>query len=111
MATAACFGLFAVLTFHAYATLATLQMGEHFDPPIREPITALYFVLTTISTVGFGDITAKDPEAHGFVAALLVIGLFIVATSISAFSCRYSPTGSEGCLEPGRISWIAQSTL
>lgn len=83
--TAASFGLFAVLTFHAYATLATLQIGEHFDPPIREPITALYFVLVTISTVGFGDITARDPEAQGFVIGLIVIGLIVVATSISAF--------------------------
>jgi voltage-gated potassium channel len=41
LATAACFGLFTVLAFHAYATLAVLQMGEHFDPPIREPLTAL----------------------------------------------------------------------
>jgi voltage-gated potassium channel len=85
MVTAACFGLFAVLTFQAYATLATLQMGEHFDPPIREPITALYFTVVTISTVGFGDISPRDPEAQGFVAALIVIGLLVVATAISAF--------------------------
>jgi voltage-gated potassium channel len=83
--TAASFGLFAIFTFHAYATLATLQIGEHFDPPIREPITALYFVLVTISTVGFGDITARDPEAQGFVIGLIAIGLIVVATSISAF--------------------------
>jgi voltage-gated potassium channel len=85
LVTAAGFGLFAVLTSQAYATLATLQMGEHFDPPIREPITALYFVVVTISTVGFGDITARDPEAQWFVVALIVIGLIVVATSISAF--------------------------
>jgi voltage-gated potassium channel len=85
LVTAACFGLFAVLAFHAYATLATLQMGEHFDPPIREPITALYFAIVTVSTVGYGDITARDPEAQAFVAGLIVIGLFFLATSVSAF--------------------------
>ncbi len=85
LVTAACFGLFSVLAFHAYATLATLQLGEHFDPPIREPITALYFVIVTFSTVGYGDITARDPEAQRFVVALIVIGLAFLAVSVSAF--------------------------
>jgi voltage-gated potassium channel len=85
LATAACFGLFTILTFHAYAVLATLQMGEHFDPPIREPITALYFIIVTISTVGYGDINARDPEGQGFVVVLIVVGLVAVATLVSAF--------------------------
>lgn len=85
MATAAGFGLFTVVTFHAYAVLATLQMGEHFDPPIREPITALYFIIVTISTVGYGDINARDPEGQGFVVVLIVVGLLTIATLVSAF--------------------------
>ena len=85
LATAACFALFAVVAFHAYAMLAVLQLGEHFDPPIREPITALYFAIVTVSTVGYGDITARDPEAQGFVVGLIVIGLTFLATSVSAF--------------------------
>jgi voltage-gated potassium channel len=85
MVTAACFGIFTILTFNAYAMLATLQMGEHFDPPIREPITALYFVIVTISTVGYGDINARDPQGQGFVVVLIVVGLFAVATLVSAF--------------------------
>jgi voltage-gated potassium channel len=85
LAAAAFFALFAVAIFHAYAMLATLQLGEHFDPPIREPVTALYFTVVTLSTVGYGDITAGDPEAQAFVVALIVIGLIFVATSVSAF--------------------------
>ena len=30
-----------VLTLLAYQTLATLQLGEHFDPPVRDLTTAL----------------------------------------------------------------------
>ena len=85
LVTAACFGVFALVTFHAYATLATLQMGEHFDPPIREAVTALYFVIVTISTVGYGDITAADPEAQLLVVGLIVTGLVLLATAGSAF--------------------------
>ena len=85
LATAACFALFAVVAFHAYAMLAVLQLGEHFDPPIREPITALYFAIVTVSTVGYGDITARDPKAQAFVVGLIAIGLTFLATSVSAF--------------------------
>jgi voltage-gated potassium channel len=85
LVTAACLGLYAVVTYHAYATLATLQLGDHFDPPIREPISALYFVLVTISTIGYGDITAQSQQAQMFVMGLLVTGLILVATVVSTF--------------------------
>jgi voltage-gated potassium channel len=85
LVTSACFGVFAVVTFHAYATLATLQLGEHFDPPILEPTTALYFVLVTISTVGYGDITARDPQAQMFTMGLIVTGLLLIGTVVSTF--------------------------
>lgn len=85
LVTAACLGLYAVVSFHAYATLATLQLGEHFDPPIRETITALYFVLVTTSTVGYGDITARDPQAQMLTMGLIVTGLILIATVVSTF--------------------------
>ena len=85
LVAAACFGLFAIVTFIAYATVATLQLGDHFDPPIRELTTALYFTIVTLTTVGYGDITAADPEAQGFVVGLILIGLLVGALSVSAF--------------------------
>jgi voltage-gated potassium channel len=42
-------------------------------------------VIVRFCTVGYGDINARDPEAQGFVAGLIVTGLLFLTTSVSAF--------------------------
>lgn len=78
-------GIYFVVMFLGCATVFTLRRGSHFEPEIQDSVTALYFVIMTISTVGFGDITPIDSETRGFVLSMIVIGVLIIGSSISVF--------------------------
>jgi len=79
------FGLYVLVAFLVCSTALTLRNGAHFDPAIQDPVTALYFVVVTISSVGFGDFAPRDPAARGFVMIVIVMGLLVVGTALSAF--------------------------
>jgi len=78
-------GIYVVVMFLSCATVLTLRRGSHFEPEIQDPVTALYFVMMTVSTVGFGDITPADAETRGFVLGMIVIGVLMIGSSISVF--------------------------
>jgi voltage-gated potassium channel len=79
------FGIYTLLVFLLCATALTLRRGAHFTPEISDPMTALYFVVVTLSSVGFGDITPRDPETRGYVLGLIVVGVLVIGTSVSVF--------------------------
>jgi voltage-gated potassium channel len=66
-----------------YGVFGSYLLGKGFAPPIADLETASYFTITTLSTVGYGDIVPKTPEARWFVVSLLVIGLGVFASAIS----------------------------
>jgi len=78
-------GLYVIVMFVACATVFTLRRGSHFDPEIQDAVTALYFVVMTVSTVGFGDITPQDSETRGFVLNMIVIGVLVIGSAVSVF--------------------------
>jgi voltage-gated potassium channel len=81
--TSAGFAVVALATLIIWATLGTLRLGDHFEPPVRDLATAFYLSVVTISSVGFGDIVATDPEARLFVVAMIVLGILVGATALS----------------------------
>jgi voltage-gated potassium channel len=81
--TQAAFSLYALTAFFAVASAMALRRGAHFDPPIEDPITALYFVVITVSSVGFGDITPQDTSAREFVLGLILVGFSVLGAAIS----------------------------
>ena len=61
--------MIAVCTFHEYdhSWLGSLKMNEDNGAEIsnwRKYIASLYFVMTTLSTCGFGDISATSSENY-----------------------------------------------
>jgi voltage-gated potassium channel len=78
-------GVYVVVMFLVCATVLTLRRGSHFEPEVHDLITALYFVVMTISTVGFGDIVPRDPETRGFVMSMILIGVLLIGSTISVF--------------------------
>jgi voltage-gated potassium channel len=73
-----------VLSLLAYAVVGAYVLGPQFSPPIEDFVTALYFAVVSMSTVGYGDIAPKTPEARLFVVSIIILGITVFATSLSA---------------------------
>lgn len=83
IATATLFATTSVLSLLAYAVVGTYVLGAQFSPPIKDLEAALYFAVVSMSTVGYGDIVPKTPEAHLFVVSIIILGITVFATSLS----------------------------
>ncbi len=75
-------GVSLVLLF-GYAMIGTYVLGSDFSPPIKTWTNTLYFVVVTLSTVGYGDVTPKTADAKLFVVSLIILGITVFATSVS----------------------------
>lgn len=80
-------GLFALVSFVSlllYAVMGALYLGEEFAPTIMDMPTAFYFAIVGMSTVGFGDIVPVTSTARLFTVSVIVVGITVFATSVSA---------------------------
>ena len=73
-----------VLILVVYGILGALLLGADFKPPIADLPSAFYFTIVTMTTVGYGDIVPATPEARLFVVSLIVFGLTVFATALTA---------------------------
>ncbi|MGH8128400.1 MAG: NAD-binding protein [Gammaproteobacteria bacterium] len=92
-------GIAAVL---AYGTFGSYLLGDQFAPKIHDLISALYYTVVTLSTVGYGDIHPTTVAAQGYVITMIVFGLSVFASTIfsvlgPALSHRF-----EQLLKPSR---------
>ncbi len=78
------FGVISVVLLLGYAVFGSYILGAGFSPPITKLPTALYFSVVTLSTVGYGDIVPKTVDARMFVVSVIILGITVFATSISA---------------------------
>jgi voltage-gated potassium channel len=78
------FSLTNILAILAYGILGSYLLGKGFSPEIHDLNTACYFAVTSLSTVGYGDIVPVTSEARWFVVSLLVIGLSVFASTIAS---------------------------
>ncbi len=78
------FAFLSILLLMTYAVFGAFLLGAGFSPQINSLITALYFSIVTMSTVGYGDIVPKSPDARLFVVSIIILGITVFATSISA---------------------------
>ncbi len=92
-------GLAATVLLLAYGILGSLVLGQGFAPPIATVTQAAYFTVVTMSTVGYGDILPKTDNARLFVISLIVVGLTVFLTSLTA---------ALGPLIQGRLSRIIE---
>lgn len=84
VAAASLFALASVMMVLAYGTIGSLVLGAGFSPVITNLPQAAYFAVVTMSTVGYGDIVPKTDDARLFVVSLIIIGITVFATSITA---------------------------
>jgi voltage-gated potassium channel len=86
LATGTLFALIGVFLTMGYGVLGSYALGKDFTPHISDFISALYFTIITMSTVGYGDITPHSPDARLFTVSLVVLGLVVFATSLTAIA-------------------------
>jgi voltage-gated potassium channel len=84
LATATLYALVGMLVALGYGVIGAYVFGAQFVPPIRDFNTAFYYTVTTMSTVGYGDIIPHTPEARWFAVSLIIFGLVVFATSLTA---------------------------
>lgn len=78
------FALTSVVLLVVYATFGTYYLGADFKPQVRDLVTAFYYAMVTMSTVGYGDFTPQTPEAKLFAVSIIVLGVAVFATSLTA---------------------------
>ncbi len=86
LAAGTLFAVTSALLLLIYAVFGSLYFGNQFSPHIRDLVTALYFAVVTMGTVGYGDITPKAPEARLFVISVIILGVAVFATSVTAIA-------------------------
>ena len=102
--------------------LSTMRAGEPTffnDDPNNGPGAplqfhdALYFIIVTFSTVGFGDVTPLQPEGRVFTMLVIILFFFLVpmqtakvfeiSTQISKYTGAFTPSGRRHivvCCDP-----------
>ncbi len=84
VAAGSLYALVSSLTLLLYAVFGAFYLGRDFTPPIHDLATALYYAIVTMSTVGYGDIIPHTVEARLFTVSIIILGITVFATSISA---------------------------
>lgn len=84
LAAGGLFALFSFVSLLLYAVMGTLYLGEEFKPAIIDMPTAFYFSIVSMSTVGFGDIVPITSTSRLFTVSIIVMGITVFATSVSA---------------------------
>ncbi|HVT98980.1 MAG TPA: ion channel, partial [Acidobacteriaceae bacterium] len=84
LAASTLFALTSVLMLLLYATFGSYYLGKEFKPPIHDLITALYYAMVTMSTVGYGDIVPTTSESRLFALSVMILGVAVFATSLTA---------------------------
>jgi voltage-gated potassium channel len=110
LATGTLFALTAVLVALGYGVLGSYVLGAGFKPRITNAMDAIYFAVVTMSTVGYGDITPQTPAARLFTVSLIVCGLAVFATSLSAVVGPLIDRRLMRLLQPKRKSKMKRSS-
>ncbi len=102
VAAGSLFATLGITSLLIYAVLGSLYLGNEFNPHITDIATAFYFSIVSMSTVGYGDITPQTIPSRLFTASVIILGITVFATSISAIA---------GPIIGGRIQRLVKGKL
>lgn len=102
LTTGTLFAITSALAVLVYAVFGSYQLGTDFAPPITDFVTAFYFSIVTMATVGYGDIIPKTPEAKLFVVTIIILGISVFAASVSAILVPLFNRRITRLLKPGK---------
>jgi hypothetical protein len=82
-------------------------MGGYQDlPPYKLYITAFYFTVTTLVTVGYGDITAYSTEEMILCIVLMLLGVICFSFTTGALASIITSYDSKEALLKERIATL-----
>lgn len=84
LASTSFFAVTSVASLIVYSMLGTLYMGDQFTPPVTDLVTAFYFAVVCMSTVGFGDIIPHTVAARMFTLTVIIFGITVFAASLAS---------------------------
>ena len=89
------FGLF--LCFFALLYVSISASAPHAFTEGVDKVAGVYFTMTILTTVGFGDITAVSDTARVTVTLQMVLGVILIGTAVKAlgFSARGAMTARD----------------
>lgn len=76
------FALSSFIVFMGYAVFGTYHLGDQFSQPIIDLTHALYFVVVTITSVGYGDISPTTAESRNFIISVIVLGIMVLSAAV-----------------------------
>jgi voltage-gated potassium channel len=82
LAAGTLFSATSILLLLIYGVFGSLYVGAQFSPPIKDLVTALYFAVATMTTMGYyGNPTTS--EARLFTISVVILGIAVFATSLT----------------------------
>ncbi len=84
LAAGSLFAVLSILSLLIYSVFGALYLGDEFHPAIHDIVSALYFAVVSMSTVGYGDITPQTAPSKLFTVSIIIMGITVFATSVSA---------------------------
>jgi voltage-gated potassium channel len=108
--------IFAVV---AYGTLGIYLLGHQFEPRIPTLLSALYFLVETLSTTGYGDYHPVTQLAQAFMISVWVFGLGVFATAIVSIAGpalvnnlnRFFAAGGAPRMEDNHVILVGSSII
>lgn len=82
LAAGTLFATTSILLLVIYAMFGSLYIGSQFNPPIKNLITAFYFAISTMTTLGYYGAPSTG-EASLFTASVVLLGLGVFVTSLT----------------------------
>ncbi|HTT04690.1 MAG TPA: ion channel [Steroidobacteraceae bacterium] len=102
LATSTLFALTGILFTLGYGILGSYVLGADFRPRITDAVDAVYFAVVTMATVGYGDIAPRTASARLFTVSLILLGLVVFATSLTAIVGPLIDSRMKKLLQPTR---------
>ena len=87
-------GIVVVVVFFAFAYYLLARHDPHEVTRVHTRVDALYFTMSTLSTIGFGDVHASGQAARALVIAQVVFDLVFVAAAAGLVTARIRQVGS-----------------
>ena len=81
-------------------------MSEGDDRPLRVYLACIYYIVATLATVGYGDITANHMSERMISVGIMLMGTIVFALIISTASMIVQSSGADDASHGAKIAMV-----